>query len=165
MNHTRRTLLLGCLVVTSCGLFKPPPPVITPRSASVTRATTAGLGLRVELTARNVARVDVTVQSIDVRLTLAGRDLGLTHMATATQLPRNTDVPIALDVTASWQDLPGILLATAFNENVPYHLDGTARVGGERLNVDVPFQMDSTLPRSILTGAATSELPSIPGLR
>ena len=128
MHHTRRTLLLGSLLVTSCGLFKPPPPVITPRSASVTRATAAGLGLRVELTARNVARVDVTVQSIDVRLTLAGRDLGLTHMATATRLPRNTDVPIALDVTASWQDLPGILLATAFNENVPYHLDGTARV-------------------------------------
>ena len=163
MKLSRRALLVAPLFALACGLFKPPPPVITPRSATVTRATSAGLGLRVELSARNTARVDVTVQSIDVRLTLAGRDLGMTHVGGETRLPSNTDVPLSLDVTAPWQDLPGILLATALNENVPYHLDGTVRVGGERLNVDVPFQMDSTIPRSVLTGAATGALPSIPG--
>ncbi len=165
MNLTRRALVLTALVAASCGLFRPPPPVITPRAATVTSATSAGLGLRVELTARSTARVDLTVQSIDVRLTLAGRDLGLSHVTNATRLPSNTDVPLTLDVTAPWQDLPGILLATALNENVPYHLDGTVRVGGERLNVDVPFQMDSTIPRSILTGAASNALPAIPGMR
>jgi Late embryogenesis abundant protein len=165
MNHTRRALLAAPLLALACSLLKPSPPVITPRSASVTRATSAGLGLRVELSARNTARVDVTIQSIDVRLTLAGRDLGMTHIGGETRLPSNTDVPLSLEVTAPWQDLPGILLATAFNENVPYHLDGTVRVGGEHLNVDVPFQMDSTIPRSVLTGAATGSLPSVPGVR
>ncbi len=163
MKHTRRALLLASLASVACSLLKPPPPVITPRSATVTRASAEGLGLRVELSARNTARVDVTVQSIDVRLTLAGRDLGMTHVGGETRLPTNTDVPLSLDVTAPWQDLPGILLATAFNENVPYHLDGTIRVGGPRINVDVPFQMDSTIPRSVLTGAATNSLPAIPG--
>ncbi len=158
MLSTRRAFALALALTVpaaACSLLRPPPPVITARAASVTSVNASGLGLRVELTARNTARIDVTVQSVDVRLTLAGRDLGMTHVPGSTRLPTNTDVPLTINVTAPWQDLPGILLATAFNENVPYHLDGTVRVGGERLNVDVPFSMDSTIPRTVLTGIAT----------
>ncbi len=110
MKLTRRTLLAVPLFAVACGLFKPPPPVITPRAATVTRATSAGLGLRVDLTARNTARVDVTVQSIDVRLTLAGRDLGMTHVGGETRLPSNTDVPLSLEAPMI-NHFPGTLRA------------------------------------------------------
>ena len=161
-----RPALFIALVACSaaCGLFKPTPPHITPRAAAVTSASTAGLGLRVDLVANNPNRVDVTVQSIDVRVSLAGRDLGLTHLAQVTRLPSRQDVPLSVNVTAPWSDLPGILFTTALNENVPYHLDGTAHVGAGRFTLDVPFAVDSTMPRSVLTGALSNSVPSLPSL-
>ena len=155
-----RPLLLLAPVVcaAACGLFKPTPPHITPRAAAVTSASTAGLGLRVDLVANNPNRIDVTVRSIDVRVSLAGRDLGLTR------LPSRQDVPLSVNVTAPWSDLPGILFTTALNENVPYHLDGTAHVGAGRFTLDVPFAVDSTMPRSVLTGAVSNSVPSLPSL-
>lgn len=155
-------LLAVTLCAAACGLFKPTPPRITPRAAAVTSAGSAGLGLRVDLVANNPNRVDVTVQSIDVRVSLAGRDLGLTHLAQATRLPSRQDVPLSVNVTAPWSDLPGIVLTTALNENVPYHLDGTAHVGAGRFTLDVPFAVDSTMPRSVLTGALSNSVPSLP---
>jgi hypothetical protein len=65
-------------------------------------------------------------------------------------------------VSAGWRDLPGILAASMLNENIPYRLEGTARVGGERLNVDVPFRMESTLPRRILLDAAGNTVNGTP---
>ena len=156
----RRSLLLAAALTVACGL-KPDAPRITPRAAAVTSATSQGLGLRVDLVVHNPNRVELTIQSLDVRVTLAGRDLGMSHVTNATRLPSRQDVPLSVQVTAAWQDLPGILLATALNENVPYHLDGTARVGGARVNLDVPFQMESTMPRSVLTGAVSNSLPSL----
>lgn len=156
----RRTFLLAAMLTLGCGL-KPDTPRITPRAAAVTSATSRGLGLRVDLVVHNPNRIELTVQSLDVRVTLAGRDLGMSHVASITRLPSRQDVPVSVQVTVVWQDLPGILLATALNENVPYHLDGTARVGGAHVNLDVPFQMDSTMPRSVLTGAVSNSLPSL----
>lgn len=152
MKLALRSALLAAAVSASCGL-RPDPPRITPRSVSITGVSNAGLGLHVDLVANNPNRLDLTVQSISVRVTLAGRDLGVSRIPNATRLPSRQDVPLAVDVTAPWQDLPGILLATTLNENIPYHLDGTARVGTASVNLDVPFQVDSTMPRSVLTNA------------
>ncbi len=153
-------LLAAAALSAACGLLKPEPPRITPRSAAVTSATAQGLGLRVDLTARNPNRIDATVRSIDVRVVLAGRDLGLSRYARSTALPSDTDVPVSVDVTVAWADLPAIVLATALNENVPYHLDGTAHVAAGRFTLDVPFAVDSTMPRTVLTGALTGAIPT-----
>ena len=165
MTTDRRTMLLGALAAFAVGCARPENPRITPRSADVTGATSAGLGLRVHCVVRNPNSFDVTVQRVSVRLTLAGRDLGVTQTQSALRLPSNVDVPMDIDVRAPWGDLPGIVAVTVFNENVPYRLDGTARVGGERLNVDVPFTLESTLPRRVLLGAASSAAPGLPPLR
>jgi LEA14-like dessication related protein len=154
---TQQTSILALALCASCSLLHPDPPVITPRGATVVSVSSSGIGLRVDISVRNTNRISLTAQTTDVRLTLAGRDLGMTHITQPTELPSNVDVAMTLPVTAPWQDLPGILIATVLNENIPYHLDGVVRVGGERLNVDVPFQIDSTLPRSVLTGT----LPTI----
>lgn len=164
MTTDRRTMLLGALAALAAACARPQAPTITPRSADVTGATTQGLGLRVHCVVRNVNAFDLTVQRVSVRLTLAGRDLGVTQFASALRLPTNTDVPMDIDVHAPWGDLPGIIAVSMFNENIPYRLDGTARVGGPRLNVDVPFTLQSTLPRRVLTGALSSATPGLPPL-
>lgn len=160
MTTDRRSLLLGALAALALGCSRPVPPRITPRSADVTGANAQGLGLRVHCVVRNTNDFALTVQHITVRLTLAGRDLGVTEVQSALRLPTNADVPLDIDVRAPWGDLPGIIGVTLFNENVPYRLDGTARVGGERLNVGVPFTLESTLPRRVLLGAASGPAPA-----
>lgn len=164
MITDRRTLLVCVFAALAAGCARPQPPRITPRSADVTGANSQGLGLRVHCVVRNENSFPLTVQRVSVRLTLAGRDLGVTNLSTALRLPTATDVPLDIEVRAPWGDLPGIIAVSMFNENIPYRLTGSARVGGEKLNVDVPFTLESTLPRSVLTGAAAHAAPALPAL-
>lgn len=163
MTIDRRSMLFGAALL-ALGCARPQPPRITPRSAEVTGADSQGLGLRIHCIARNTNGFDLTVQRVRVRLTLASRDLGVTELPSALRLPSNVDVPMDIEVRAPWGDLPGIIAVSLFNENVPYRLDGSARVGGRNLNVDVPFTLESTLPRRILTGAASNSVPGLPPL-
>lgn len=161
MRHDRRaaTLLAATLSLAACA--RPQPPRLTPRAASVTGVDASGIRLRVQLDARNPNEIDVTVQRIDVDVTLGGQALGRSSMSDQVRLVARRDVPLNVDVSAGWRDLPGLLAATILNENVPYRLDGTARVGGARLNVDVPFHLESTIPRRLLIDAAGNSVNTI----
>ena len=160
MAVDRRSMFI-CFAALATACSRPVPPVITPRTAAVTSADGRGLGLRVRCGVRNGNRISLTVQRVTVHVTLAARDLGTSTLQRTTQLPAGVEVPLDLDVEVPWGDLPGIILVTALNENVPYRLDGSARVGGRDLNVDVPFTLESTLPRSLLLGAATNAIPGV----
>lgn len=152
--------LAASLAVSACA--RPQPPRITPRAAAVTGVDGSGLRLRVQLMAHNPNSIDVTVQRIDVDVTIGGQALGRSTVSNRVRLVARQDVPISVDLTAGWRDLPGLLAASVLNENVPYRLDGTARVGGDRINVDVPFRMESTLPRRILIEAAGNTVNGLP---
>lgn len=157
MKSRRHVAMLVVIAGLGC---KPAQPTITPRSVAVTGTTSAGLGLRVHLLVNNPNRVDLTVQSIDAHVTMAGVDLGRSTVQNATRLPSNEDVGIDADLTATWNDLPRLLMSTAMTENVPYHLDGTVSVGSSDIHFNVPFQVDSTLPRRILVDAGRNAMPS-----
>jgi len=102
---------------------------------------------------------------MDVQVFLAGRDLGHSRIDRPVPLPPRQDVNVDGDVSVPWRDLPGLLLSTAMNEQVPYRLEGRARIGGDRLNVEIPFRMESTMPRSVLTSAAGNSVPGLPPIR
>lgn len=163
MTLDRRSMLFGAALL-ALGCSRPTPPRITPRSAEVIGANSQGLGLRIHCVARNINGFALTIQHVSVRLTLASRDLGVTELPSVLRLPSNVDVPMDIEVRAPWGDLPGIIAVSLLNENVPYRLDGTARVGGPNLNVDVPFTLESTLPRRVLTGAVSNSAPGLPPL-
>ena len=159
MNSKRLARML--VVISALGLgCKPAQPTITPRSVAVTGTTSAGLGLQVHLLVNNPNRIDFTVQSIDAHVIMAGVDLGRSTVQNATRLPSNQDVGIDANLTATWNDLPRLLMSTAMTENVPYHLDGTVSVGSSDIHFNVPFQVDSTLPRRILVEAGRNAMPS-----
>lgn len=148
-----------CLTA-SCA--RPQPPRLTPRAASVASVSATGLQLNVELDAHNPNGIDLTVRRVDVDVTLGGQALGRSSVTESLRLVAGRSVPMRVTVSAGWRDLPGILAASMLNENIPYRLEGTARVGGERLNVDVPFRMESTLPRRILLEAAGNTVNGMP---
>lgn len=152
--------VVAFLSATACA--KPQPPRLTPRSAAVSGVSSSGLRLRVEVDALNPNTIDLTVRRIDVDVTLGGEALGRSSVTNTVRLTAGRTVPLHVDVAVGWRDLPGLITASLLNENIPYRLDGTARVGGERINVDVPFRMESTLPRRILLEAAGNTVSGAP---
>lgn len=152
--------MFGLIAATSCA--RPQAPRLTPRAAAVSSVSATGLRLRVDLDAHNPNRVDLTVRRIDVDVTMAGEALGRSTVTEVHRLIAGRSVPMRVEVAVGWRDLPRLVAATVLNENIPYRLDGTARVGGERINVDVPFRMDSTLPRRILLEAAGNTVTGMP---
>ena len=121
MTIDRRSMLLGLAATLALGCARPTPPRITPRSADVTGATAQGLGLKVHCVVRNGNSFDLTVQRISVRLTLGGRDLGVTDLQRTIRLPSNVDVPMDIDVRAPWVDLAGLIAVSVF---IPHFRDG-----------------------------------------
>lgn len=162
MRPDRRVAFIVATTLCAASCSKPQPPRLTPRAAAVTGVDATGLRLRVQLSAHNPNEIDVTVQRIDVDVTIGGQALGRSSVTNRVRLVSRHDVPITVDVSAGWRDLPGLITASMLNENVPYRLEGTARVGGERLNVDVPFRMESTIPRRILLEAAGNTVNGLP---
>ncbi|MBI5512431.1 MAG: LEA type 2 family protein [Deltaproteobacteria bacterium] len=163
MRTLRPTLLLALSTLLGCGFFrKPTLPRLTVRGVDIVEATSAGLHLRTHMVVRNTNAVGLTARSIKLRVTVAARDLGETELPNATRLPSEVDVPIDADVTAAWGDLPGILVVTALNQQVPYRLDGTVKVGGEDINLQVPFHVESSFPRQVLLDAAGAAVQRVP---
>ena len=150
---------------------RPVPPVITPQSAEVVSVTPAGLGMRVRLSAHNPNSYDVMVRTVDAHVTVAGRDLGTSQSLTPFTLASQRDVPITATLTIPWNDLSGLVAATLATPVIAYHLDGTVAVGVRDVSLNVPFQMDGTMPREQLVSAAMNSflpngvIPSLPMLQ
>ena len=47
---------------------------------------------------------------------------------------------------------------------LPYTVEGTVNLGGDVLNIDVPFHMDGTMTKDELIAATLHSMPAIPGL-
>lgn len=148
--------LASCVALSACA--RPKPPTLTPRSSEIARSDARGLGLRVNFDARNDNPVALTVRSLDVKVYIAGQEQGRAQISQVTRLPARGTTPLSVVVSVPWSNLPGLLFSTALTENVPYRVEGTARVGGESVNFDVPFRVNSTMPRSVLMSAAQNPL-------
>jgi LEA14-like dessication related protein len=163
MRPARATLLLAVLALSACRL-RPEPPTITPQSAQVVGASSAGLSLRLALSAHNPNRIPLTARWVRAHVVLGGRDLGTTQVATPLTLPARGDAVVSTDVIVGWMDLPALIAQTAFTPAVPLHVDGTVGVGLRGANVTVPFQLDTTMPQQVLVNAASNSLPAFPGM-
>ena len=155
-------LSLVALVVVGCS--KPDPPVLTPQSAKVTGVTFAGVSLELRLEAFNPNSSELSARSVTGKVVLDGRvDLGTAKVASAIRLPagaRTTlDVPLAL----TWTDVSALAVLASSNRAIPYTIDGTVTVGGERLNVDLPFHMDGSITHEEMVQATSRSLP--PGVK
>src|SRR5262249_54464696 len=110
--------------------------------------------------------VELSARSVTGKVVLDGKyDLGSATISKPISLPagaRTTlDVPLALN----WHDVGALAQLAAQSRPVPYSVDGTVTVGGERLNVDLPFHMTGTITQETLVEVTTHSLPAIPGLK
>ncbi|AUX29887.1 MULTISPECIES: LEA type 2 family protein [Sorangium] len=162
-----RSLLLAAAVsLVACS--RPEPPTLKPEVAAVTAVTAQGIDLRVQIQAYNPNSVDLSTRSLKATVLLDGKiDVGTVTVPTPLKLRSKQWTRIDAPLSVKWQDLTSIAALAAQGRGVPYQVNGTVAIGGETLNVDVPFRLAGTLTQEQLVTVIGNSLPGLPlpGLR
>lgn len=157
--------LAALAAVGVCGCTKPKPPQLTPKEAAVTAVDIGGFDMRVKLDAFNPNGFDIAVRSIVAHVILDGtQDLGTVTASQPITLPANAHTLIDVPMNVKWKGIGGLASLAQARKPVPYTVDGTATVGGESLNVDLPFKLEGKITPEQVQQAAAKSLKGIPGL-
>ncbi|MGK3996297.1 LEA type 2 family protein [Sorangium sp. So ce1024] len=162
-----RSLLLAAAAVTLVACSRPEPPTLKPEVAAVTAVTAQGIDLRVRIQAYNPNGIDLSMRSVKANVVLDGKyDVGTVTVPVPLKLTAKAWTPIQVPLSVKWQDLTGLAAMAAQGRGVPYQVNGTVAIGGETLNVDLPFQLAGTITHDQLLTAIGNSLPSLglPGL-
>jgi len=142
---------------------RPQPPSITPKSAQVVSAGGTGVTLAVTLEVTNPNRFPLIVHAVDGRFLLGpgtGVELGKAHAEPASNIPAQGTSSVTAELAVGWTDLAALTPFLLSPAAVPYRFDGTATLGGETLNVNLPFTLTGELTRAQLISAGLSGLAS-----
>lgn len=164
---TRRSLLVAIVAFAAViGCSKPQPPQLTPQQAKVTSVDATGFDMNVKMDAFNPNAFELTVQSVVAHVIVDGnQDLGTVTASQPITLPANAHTALEVPMNVKWKNATGFAAIAAARRAVPYTLDGTATVGGNRLNVDIPFKLQGTMTPEQLQQAGLKSLQAIPGLQ
>lgn len=156
-----RHLAFGSLLSLAAACSKPKPPTITPKSAQVLSASGAGVTLAVAFDVANPNRFPLAVHAVDGRFLLgagAGVELGKAHAEPASSIPAQGTSTVTSQVAIGWTNLAALTPFMLSPAAVPYRFEGNATVGGESLNVSLPFTLTGELTRAELIGVGLSGL-------
>jgi len=162
-----RFLSIGMLALAA-GCSKPKPPTLTPRSIQVSALKPDGVQLALVLAAHNPNRFPLVVNGVDGGFELQdGTPLGTARSADSFSIPSEGDQDLNATLDVRFNGLSALAPYALAAKAVPYRVRGNARVGGESLNVDVPFTIEGVLsPEQVvaagLRGAANLLAPPQP---
>lgn len=153
---------LSAFVLLGCS--KPKAPTLTPRSAQVSSVFASGVELSVEFSAHNPN--GFSLQGSEVRSTLELRDgtpLGSATSSEPFSIPAGGDAPVRAKLRVGFDSLAALAPFALTGTPLPYRLRGSASMGGESLNVDVPFQIDGVLTaEQVVAAGLQGAAPRLP---
>ena len=156
-------MVLG--LVTMLGCSKPKPPQLTPEATSVTSVSGKGIGIRVVLAAYNPNDFDLNTRSVEGTIKLGDTvTLGPITKPHGVKLPANKSTNVELELEATWGQAVQLAQLATSGPQVPYVVEGKVTIGGETLNVDLPFSIKGEVSQTQLIAAGLKGLPPIPGL-
>jgi len=159
------TTLAG-LVALSCS--KPEPPKVEPHSVQVKTLALTGIQIRSELDVTNPNSFPLVVRSVDGKLLVgSGIEVGNGRLLSGANIPAKGTVRVVGDMSLPWSNFAAFAPLAASGKPVPYTFDGTANIGGEKLNIDVPFKIKGEITREQMLAAGLrgfQGLPQIPGV-
>lgn len=167
---SRRALLpcvLGAaaLVLAMPACKKPQPPQLVPQSAKVMNVDVAGIDMRVTFDAFNPNAYDLSVRRVTAHVVIDGKlDLGTVSADQPISLPAGKRILVEVPIAVRWNGATALGALGAVKKVIPYEVDGTANVGGETLNLDVPFKLRGEITQQQLVNATLKSLPNIPGI-
>jgi LEA14-like dessication related protein len=140
-------LLAAALIASACS--KPQPPRVTPVAARVKTVTPAGLVLSIDLDVYNPNGFPLVARSVTGRVEIGnGVELGRGSATPAGSIPANGSSRVTTELNIAWTNAPALAPLALSEKPVPYTFRGVATIGGERLNVDVPFVVKGALTRA-----------------
>jgi LEA14-like dessication related protein len=158
VRSRRSFVILFALALASC--VKPTPPTVTPKALRVVTIRPTGLELQVELDVYNPNSFPLVVSSVEGVVELGGGvELGRARSSLDGRIPAKTTTPVSSRISVSWTNLPALSPFLLTDQPVEYRFRGTAAVGGERLNVNLPFELQGKLTRAELLQAGIAALP------
>lgn len=141
--------LAALVLVATMACSKPEPPTIVPEKATVTAIRTTGVDMRVQLRVQNPNNFALTTPSMQAKVVFDNRfETGTVTMSKPVELAAASATPLDVPLTIPWSDLAGVSALAAAGRDVPYRVQGSVRLGGKSLNVEVPFEMGGTLTRA-----------------
>jgi LEA14-like dessication related protein len=141
---------------------KPAPPTIAPDSAAITSVDLTAVHLDVTLTATNPNSVDIPVHDVTCKVVVGQKyDLGTATIPNPVSLPAGKTTKLDVPMAVRWTDLSALAQLAAGAPTIPFTVDGTVNLGGDALNVSVPFHISGTVTHEQLVGAALNSLPGI----
>jgi LEA14-like dessication related protein len=158
-------MLVALVVATGC--LKPKPPTITPKSAQVLAVSPAGVQLAVTFDVTNPNGFPLIVHAVDGHVALGtdgGTELGAAHAEPSSNIPADATSSVTSTLSVGWTNLAALAPYLLSPATVPYTFTGSATLGGDRLNLSVPFTLHGELSRAELINAGLSGL-ALPGLR
>ncbi len=154
------------LATASLACSKPEPPTLVPVSAAVTQLTPEGIDLSVSLAVTNPNSVDLTAQGITAKVVLSPNvDLGTVTSPQTIALAASKTTPVTVPLAVKWTSLAAIAGLAQASGDVPYAIDGTVTIGGERLNVALPFHLTGAVTHAQLVSATVRSIPGLQNLR
>jgi LEA14-like dessication related protein len=146
-----RSFSLG-LVALAVGCSKPQPPTLTPRSAQVSAINPDGVQLALVLGAHNPNGFPIVAGGVSGAFELQdGTPLGTAQSTESFTIPSEGDQDLNATLNVRFQSLSVLAPYALAAKPVPYRVRGSARIGSEHLNVDVPFSIDGVLtPQQVL---------------
>jgi LEA14-like dessication related protein len=157
--------VLAALAIGVCGCTKPKAPTLVPKEVTVTAVDLTGFDMRVKMDAFNPNGFTIAVRSIVAHVIVDGtQDLGTVTASEPINLPPNVHTLIDVPMNVKWKGVGGLATLAKARKPIPYTVDGTATVGGETLNVDVPFKLEGKITPEQVQQAMVKSIQAIPGL-
>ena len=163
----KTTILLAATALATLACSKPKPVEVTPRSVQVTTLRAQGLQLALVLDVRNPN--GFAIRASDVKGTLSlqdGTELGRGSAADTVTVLAEQTAAVPTNLEMSWTNLAALAPYALSPQPLPYKIHGSARIGGEHLNVEVPFDIAGQLTREQVLQAgmrgAAGLLPATP---
>ncbi|HZU81676.1 MAG TPA: LEA type 2 family protein [Polyangiaceae bacterium] len=160
---SRAPLALAAVALAVAGASactKPQPPAITSVKPTSVTADARGLSIGMTLGMHNPNGVAIPLQAVDAHVTAGeGIDLGTVRVPEAVTLPAkgDADVPVSLPVT--WNGVGQMAMLAASGRDIAYRAEGTVTLGGDLLNVTVPFTATGTIKQQDLAQGALRAMP------
>jgi LEA14-like dessication related protein len=131
----------------------PQSPTVTPHVARVTAVSSRGLDLDVEVQVDNPNAFALSAEAVSGTLFLAnGKKLGQGSAKPTHSIPARGSSMVQSRVHVDWEDLT-LLTPFIMAESLPYTFRGDLTLGGESVNVTLPFSLEGRLTRSELLQA------------
>ncbi|HYP91036.1 MAG TPA: LEA type 2 family protein [Polyangiaceae bacterium] len=142
----RRASLFLIAAILLAGCEKPKPPELTPRSAQVSAIRPESVELALVIDAHNPNAFPIVANRVSATFELQdGTELGKGESSEAFSIPAQGDAALTAKLDIRWNSLSLLAPYALAAKPLPYRLHGTARLGSEKLNMDVPFTIDGQL--------------------